>query len=70
MAEDYQISDREAQQYLANQLDVTAEFLRKQGWKVTAYSLPPLDSGRRPWRRGYIIDDDCEKLIAWRLTYT
>jgi hypothetical protein len=43
-----------------------AQVLRDKGWKVEAYHTPFV--GDRCQSYGYVVADDCEHFVAWRLS--
>lgn len=72
-AEEYQISDEKAWKYFShpdmNIREPVIEYLQSQGWKISGYELPQID-GIGSASYGYLIADDCEKLLVWALTNT
>ena len=71
-AEEYQITEAEAWVYCChpdkNIRKPIVEYLQASGWKITDYELPKFDTGRASY--GYLIADDCEKLLVWTLANT
>ena len=42
-----------------------AEYLRSVGWAVHSYTTPVVEG--RVWSQGYTIDENCDRMIAWKL---
>ncbi len=73
-ADEFQISSKIGLKYVIHSPELVSGFLENQGWKVTAYQLPPLPEGveleyETPIVRsqGYILAEDCEKYVEFRL---
>jgi len=51
--------------------EIVADCLRRKAWQIEYYELPtPLCEGHhevRCLRWGYVINDQCEQWVAWRL---
>ena len=72
-AEEYQITEDKARRYFSHPnkdfRQPVVEYLQSQGWKISSYELPEFaETGSASY--GYKIDDDCEKLLVWRLSNT
>ncbi len=73
-SEEYQITEKVALKYVIHSLDPVTEFLKQNGWQVESYRLSPLPDGVEmeyeitPVRsQGYIVAEDCEKYVEFRL---
>jgi hypothetical protein len=81
-AEEYLITEEKAWKYFANSekeaREPVIEYLQSQGWGISGYELPKIGGGGPPMAMtdvgsasyGYVINDNCEKLITWLLTNT
>ena len=72
-ANEYQISEDKSWRYFSHPdkdiREPVVEYLKEQGWKITNYELPKFgDTGSASY--GYVIADDCEKLLVWTLANT
>ena len=72
-AEEYQITEDKAWRYFSHPdkdiREPVVEYLQASGWKISNYELPKFgDSGSASY--GYLIADDCEKLLMWTLANT
>lgn len=63
LASEFLVEEKKAGNWLFDQncQKFVAKFLRSQGWKVRAYASPDRGS------HGFLIADDCENFVAWRL---
>ena len=46
--------------------EIVAETLASKGWRISAYALPPATDGKS-YSWGYVIADDCDRLVQWKL---
>ena len=69
LAEEYHVDESDAGSWLYNKITrpFVVEFLQSKGWKVEEYTAPPV-SGGKVISEGYVISDDCEQFVAWRLS--
>lgn len=70
LASEYLVEPKMAIRWLHN-VDSRAfvvEFLQSKGWKVSAYITPAIEHGSLPPSHGFVITDDCDQLITWKLS--
>lgn len=53
--------------YTSDSREFVVEFLQSQGWRLQAYTTPMV-SMERVVSYGFVIADDCEKFVAWKLS--
>ncbi len=69
LAEEYCVDMRHAGSWMHTPdcRGFVAEFLQSQGWRVQAYTTPMV-SMERVVSHGFVVADDCEKFVAWKLS--
>jgi hypothetical protein len=71
LAQEFDVKEEDARRWLLNSdhRDFVAKTLQDHGWKVQAYTTPPvmLDGSPRVISWGLIIDDQCDQLISLKL---
>ena len=74
---EFQVNQKVSLKYVKHAPEQVAEFLKLGGWSVEWYVLPSLPKGVE-WdaeeppihSQGYIVAEDCEKYVEWRLRET
>lgn len=68
LAQEYLVSLSDAGRWITQRehMPWVAEFLRSKGWKVDAYTTPPVADKCQSY--GYVVAGDCEHFVAWRLS--
>jgi hypothetical protein len=70
LASEYLVEPKMAARWVHNtdSRSFVVEFLQSKGWKVHAYTTPALEQNSQPPSHGYVIADDCDQLVHWKLT--
>ena len=70
LASEYHVSEQHALKWIGfpENAKFVAEFLKRQGWRVESYTTPSVETNRSSPSWGYVVADDCERLLTWRLT--
>ena len=68
LSAEYMVGESDAMSWMYDQntRSFVVEFLQSQGWKVTQYTTPPL-SPDKVISYGFVVADDCEQFVAWKL---
>jgi hypothetical protein len=69
VAREYSVEPGQARGWLGSDKsrEFLVEFLQSRGWRLKTYSAPEVGTGRCI-SYGFFVDDDCDQLIAWRLS--
>ncbi len=71
LSEEYLVEESDAMSWVYNShtRSFVVDFLQSRGWKVEGYTTPPLNSdSHKVISQGFVIADDCDELIKWKLT--
>jgi hypothetical protein len=68
LAEEYLVSVSHASHWMfsVENLEFVTEFLQSQGWKIHSYTTPAI-SMERVISYGFVVADDCDRFVVWRL---
>lgn len=71
LAEEYCVEVRHAHCWMSTDTgrQFVAKFLQDKGWKIHTYTTPTINSDT-VLSYGFVVDDDCEHLVAWKLSNT
>ena len=68
---EYALEDRASWLYMFSPeqptREIFADTLARKGWRISAYTLPPAPDGRS-YSWGYAFEEDCDRLIQWKLS--
>jgi hypothetical protein len=69
LAQEYCVDLKHARSWVAGSesRSFVVEFLQSHCWKVEAYTTPHVGL-ERVVSYGYVVSDDCEQFVAWRLS--
>ena len=70
LASEYLVEPKVANRWLHNRDSraFVVEFLQSTGWRVHSYTTPDIDGNVQPPSHGFVIADDCDQLVRWKLT--
>lgn len=68
LAEEYCVEVRRANSWIHQDegREFVVKFLQEKGWKVTTYTTPEVGGYHVSY--GFVVADDCEHLVAWKLS--
>ena len=68
LSEEYNIKQEDAWRWFTTfeGREFIAACLRSQGWRITTYETPRDDTGLMI-SYGFVVADDCEQFVAWKL---
>jgi len=70
LASEYLVEPKYAIRWLHNvdSRPFVVEFLQSKGWQVQSYTTPVIEQNLYPPSHGFVIADDCDQLVRWKLT--
>ena len=70
LASEYLVEHKYAARWLynADSRPFVVEFLQSKGWQVQSYTTPVVDQHNHPPSHGFLIADDCDQLVSFKLT--
>ena len=68
LADEYQVNPAQAEKWIISDPKFVAEFMQSKTWKVQDYATPLIYESSISF--GYVIDDECDQFIVWKLSQT
>lgn len=69
LAAEYHVEESDAASWFYGRQtrSFAVEYLQSQGWKIEEYTTPPVGNDK-VISQGFILADDCDQLVEWKLS--